>query len=415
MSGQTPLWADVDQAIWLTKRKAGHRRSSGRYPRIWSSATIAELETMVGHYTVREMAEHFHLQYCQVSAKLIGLGYKVTRDVHNPLGRDAYRAAKIIGVPYEWLWKQIRAGKITCERVNRKRYFLRWPLIKALHRRVQRHRDKREKLLDRIKVATISETMFARMINLSLTQTNRYLKGKIVKAWKIPLLYADGAHPDRWEWMVSKPDAERVTKLRQEGRLRLRKKKYREATNRENAKVTKLRKERRLGHRPDLGHRFSCIIPGFLSVAAVSAQAGVSESQVYTHIRTGRLPAKHQQVGNRNYTAVDPVELPKYLKWVKQDWKVKQRGPRPTGRKCERDQVAAAGYLTIMEACKRYPETTEEQLRDAVAHDRIPSKRIGRLIALKQRDVRMFVKIARRWKEMKANARSKSQPVSGPA
>ncbi len=376
-SQPTPLWASVDQAIWLAKRQGPRRR----YRRLWTRDMVADLEAMVGKKTVGEMAEHFGLTLAQISQKLGCLGYKVTRDVHNPLGRNAHAAAKLIGVPYEWLWKQIRAGKVKAPKKDRKDYFLRWREIGRLSRLVAEHVARRERALARIKEPTITRTEFDRMINLSEVQSTRYLKGKIVKAWKVPMPWAGDTNRDRWEWRISKRDAERVTRLRAEGKLQPRRKEFRALVKYENAKVTALRKARRLGTHEELRHKLSCVIPGYYSVAAVAAQAGISVSQ-------------------RTYRAVKPEALPAYLAWVKQDFR-KKCGPIH-GRKSESAQVLAAGYLTVKEACQRYPDLTQARLRDAVQHGRIPSRRIGRMIALKQKDVRRFVKIMRRWAEMKA-------------
>jgi hypothetical protein len=67
--------------------------------------------------------------------------------------------------------------------------------------------------------------------------------------------------------------------------------------------------------------------------------------------------------------------------------------------------VLDAGYLTVVAACKRYPDLSQSQLRSAIQRGQVPHKHIGRMLAMKQKDVRTFVKLTRRWAEMKARGK----------
>lgn len=379
----------VDRATWLAKRQAKpkHRR--------WSKAEVAKLQGMVGHATVAQMAAALGRPAIYVGHKLNMMGYSIPKDVNEPLGLSLRAAAKHLAVPYEWLWRRVKCGEIKAAKKDKKDFLMPWREIRRVERLIAKHQARRERWLAHIKEPTISKKQFDRMIGLSEVQCTRYLKGKIVRAWKIPMPWAEDASRDRWEWRISKADAERVTRLRAEGRLRLRRKDFRKLVAYENAKVTKLRKERRLGKRDDLRHAMSCVVPGCYSIRQVASHVGLSETQVYNHIQNGRLPAEHKRVGNRNYVAIRPEALPPYVAWCKRENKA--TGPI-RGRYAESQRVLDAGYLTIVEACRRYTDLSENQLRWAVTTKRIPSKRIGRMIALKQKDVRTFVKLQRRWR-----------------
>lgn len=384
--------SSVDRAAWLAQRQAPRRQ------RRWSKADLAKLRDMIGQATVAQMAAAFGRPPAQMAHKLNMLGYSIPTDISEPLGLNLRAASKRLGVPYEWLWHRVRRGEIKAPKKDKKDYLMPWREYKRVERQIAVHQARRARWLARIKEPTITKKQFDQMIGLSEVQCSRYLKGKIVRAWKIPMPWAGDTNRDRWEWRVSKRDAERVTRLRAEGKLRLRRKEFRALIAAENAKVTQLRKARRLGKRDDLRHAMSCVVPGCYSIRQVASHVGLSESQVYSHIQSGRLAAEHKRVGARNYVAVRPEVLPAYVAWCKREKKA--TGPIH-GRASESQRVLDAGYLTVVEACRRYPDVTETQLRWAVASKRIPSKRIGRMIALKQKDVRTFVKLQRCWTPVK--------------
>lgn len=393
-----PKSDDLDQALWLAKRQAAPQQRR----RLWTPAKIERLEAMVGQCTLPEMGRELGLPALAVSVRLHQLGYSIPKDVYAPLGRNLHQAARELDIPYEWLWNQARLGKIQAPKIDGKNRLLRWPEFRRLEHQVKQHLARRARVLARIHEPTITKKQFDQMIGLSETQTQRYIVGKIVRAWKVPMKWSESTSPSRLEWRVSKQDAERVTQLRAEGKLRLRRKAFREISRYENSKVVKLRKARRLGQRDELKHALSCVVPGCFTIRQVASHVGLSESVVYTHIQSGRLPVERKRVGSRNYVAIRPEVLPAYVAWAKQAW-VKKAG-KPKGSQTEARRVLDAGYLTVVEACKRYPGLTEPQLRSAIQRKRIPAKHIGRMLAMKQKDVRTFVKLTRRWAEMKARA-----------
>lgn len=387
------MTSSIARAAWLAARQAQARQ------RRWTKQELEQLRAMVGRATVPQMAAAFNRPVPQVAHKLYLLGYSIPADIVEPLGLTLRTAATRLAVPYEWLWKRVRRGDIHAPKKDKKDHLMPWREYRRVERQIAAHQARRARYLARIKEPTITKKQFDQLIGLSEVQCQRYLKGKIVRAWKIPMPWAGDASRDRWEWRISKADAERVTRLRAEGRLRLRRKAFRQLVAAENAKVTQLRKARRLGQRDDLRHALSCVVPGCYSIRQVASHVGLSESQVYSHIQSGRLAAEHKRVGARNYVAVRPEALPAYVAWCKREKKA--TGPIH-GRASESQRVLDAGYLTVVEACRRYPDVTETQLRWAVASGRVPSRRIGRMIALKQKDVRTFVKLQRRWKTAEA-------------
>lgn len=392
-----PKSDDLDQALWLAKRQATPKRR-----RLWTPAKVERLESMVGTRTIPEMSRELGVPVLAIDVRLHQLGYSIPKDVYAPLGIRLRAAAKRLDIPYEWIWNQVRAGKILASKQDGKNYLLRWPEFRRLEHQVQQHLARRARVLARIHEPTITKKAFDQMIGLSETQTQRYIKGKIVRAWKVPMKWSESTSPSRCEWRVSKADAERVTKLCAEGKLRLRRTAFRAISRYENDKVVKLRKARRLGQRDELKHAMSCVVPGCFSVRQVASHVGLSESEVYYHIKLGRLLAESKRVGTRNYIAVRPEALPEYVAWATQEFR-KKCGPI-RGRLSESKRVLDAGYLTVVEACKRYPDLSQSQLRSAIQRGQIPHKHIGRMLAMKQKDVRTLVKLTRRWKETKAHA-----------
>lgn len=392
----TGLWTNIDQASWLVRRQAKRRIKA----RIWTPATVAMLESYVGRLTVHEMARKLGLKYHQIAQKLVARGWRVRRDVHDPLGLNCKRAAMVIGVPYEWLWREIKAGRVKTPRTGHW-YFIRWPEIRRLTRKIERYKAMRQRVLEGIREPVITKTQFDRLLNMSETQTHRYVQSKLVRAWKVPTLLPSIIKRKRWEWLISKADAERIARERAAGTLKFNRR-LREMIRANNRRVTELRKDRRLGTREDLKHRMSCVIPGCYSVTAVAAQAGLTEVSVYSHIRNGRLPAENRQVGSRTYLAVKPEVLPAYLKWARQPTRAKSG--RPKAPSADARKILAMGYLTVAEACRRYTDLSPEALRDAIRKGRVVARHIGRMLAMRQKEVRRYVKIRRRWKEMKAHA-----------
>lgn len=386
----------LDEALWLAKLTAPR----GKRRRYWTAETRRQLEQMIGKFSVNEMAQRLGIPPTIVSTHLNQQGYSISRDIHAPLGINLINASKKLKVPYTWLWHKVKRGELIVKRLNKKDYRLSWRQFKALQREVVAHQRRRERWLAHIKEPVITKKQFDQMIGLSETQAHRYLIGKTVRAWKIPCEWEIGASHKRWEWRVSKADAERVTRLRAEGKLKLGRKEFQKIVKASNAEVARLRRARRLGKRDDLKHRLSTVVPGAYNVRQVASHVGLDEQSVYMHIHSGRLKAVRKKVGRRFYWVIYPEALPPYLEWTK-------RGRRATGpivaRRKEIEAVVAASYLTVKLACAQYPDMPEIKLRAAVQTGRVPSIRIGRMIALKQKDVRTFVKGMRRWKEMQAH------------
>ena len=257
-----------------------------------------------------------------------------------------------------------------------------WKDARAFERQYRRFQQKRAGALARIGERTISAGQFARLVGLSDTQSRRYLQGRIVRAWRVPL---DPAHV---EWRVSLADAKRVKKMREAGRFKLLlgKKAFRIIAERESAKVNRLRLARRAETRDDLSCTLSPIA-GCYTVAQVASHVGLSETQVYNHIALGRLAVKRERVLGQARVGVEPEALPTYLEWCRRETK-------PTGpihpRRSQIERIRKAGLLPLAEAARRYG-VKASTLRSAVHRSGLPHRRIAGMIALKTGDVRRYV------------------------
>lgn len=375
----------TDRALWFSQRQ-----SSAALRRRWRASEIAKLEALVGKLTLPQMAQALGRRENSVASKLQSLGYLIQQDIHQPLGLSAIGLARRLRLPYEVIWRAVRSGQIPAQRLRtHKDYLIRWPAVRRAESHFVRLQQRRERALARLHEPTITKQAFMKLIGLSETHVARYLQGGVVRAWKIPCLYSDvGRH--RWEWRVSRSDAHRVKRLRESGRLRLNTRAYRALQRQNNAHITTLRRERRLGLRAARGPRASVVPSGF-SVGQVAQQANLSESQVYSHVRLGRLKSKRVRVGQRAFIVISPKSLSAYLDWCQRD--VKATGPlRP--RQTQIEQVRRAGRLTVSDAAEKYG-LNRGTLAAAVQRGDLPSETIANLRALRARDVRRYLKHCR--------------------
>lgn len=380
----------LDRATWLAKRQGRKRHSQpGHRKRWWTRPEVARLESLVGKLTPIEMAAALGRTAAQVRQKLMLLGYSIPADLIEPLGLSGAGLSRRLNVGIEIVWTAIQRGQIKAVKKDKKDYLIRWPEVRRYERWLAAVVARRERALARIKVPTITKQAFMRLLGLSETHAARYLLGRVVKAWKIPCHWVNAAH-HRWEWAVSQPDALRVKRLREAGKLRLRQKSYRKIVRAESLAINELKRQRRLGKRDDLKHTLSPVIPGCYTVAQVASRAGLSTEAVYNHIRTGRLAARRVQVGTRNYMAIPPEGVPAYLAWTRR----KVLNPWAERRHTEADRVRAKGLLTIQDAARQFglhPGT----IAAACTSGRLKCRKVGRLRALKECDVRRFAETVR--------------------
>lgn len=277
----------------------------------WMQRDVTALEEMVGRCTPIEMARRLGRSLNSIKCKLAALGYVIGEDVRGPLGLSAIGVARRLGAPYEVVWRMVRAGDAKARRYEgRKDYLIEWPEVRRIERHLAGLRRKRERALARIGEPTITKQEFMRLIGLSETQATRYLQGGIVRAWKVPCKWSTIA-ADRWDWLVSLRDARRAKRQREQGRLRLRKRKYRAMVDQTSARVAELRRAGQIGR--GRRHPRPCPVPGHLSPSQIAEQAGVSHETVARHIRSGRLKAKRVRVGRREFLAVRLKAAQAYL------------------------------------------------------------------------------------------------------
>lgn len=374
-----------DRTGWLAARQTTSIK------RRWHSREIEQLESLVGHATLNQMAAQLERPINSIASKLSQLGYLISKDVHGPLGLSAVGLARRLQVPYEAIYRRVRSGHIPAQRLRQnKDYLIDWPDVRRAERHFARLHQRRAQALARITEPTITKQAFMALIGLAETHAMRYLQGRIVRAWKIPCHWVE-ADRARWEWAVSKKDAERVKLERETGQLRLNTPAYRALQRHTNTEIAVLRRERRLGQRPPRGPR-QCVIPGALSVPQVAHQVGLSDAQVYSHIQLGRLPAERVQVGKRSFSVVRPEALPAYLDWCARE--VKATGPLHP-RQAQIQAVNRAGRLTLTQAAARYG-IKRGTLARAVNRGQVPSETIAGIFALRARDVRHYATQAKR-------------------
>ena len=244
---------------------------------------------------------------------------------------------------------------------------------------MRRLQARRERALARIGEPTITKQEFMRLIGLQETQATRYLQGGIVKAWKIPCRWTEIGR-ERWEWRVSKRDAERVKRRRQGGRLGLHRKKYRAMVDADAARIRVLRRAGRLGRSGRHYGRRHTLKAGCLTIAETAELAGVSPYTVSRHISTGELKAARIRVGGcRVFTSISPSAARAYAARTRPGWR-----PRASvGR------VHRAGRITLREAQARYGVATGT-LAAAARRGALATRKIGGLLAARIADVRRF-------------------------
>ena len=332
------------------------------------------------------------------------LGYAIKDDVQRAIGVNAVEMSKMLGVPYEQVVRDINAGVIKgAFRENRKDFMVPYRSVLLYGKRMQRIRDRRDKAIARIKEETITKQEAMKLIGLSETHITRYMQGKILKAWKIPTMLTE-VTKWRWEWLVSKADAERVRDLRAAGRLhvRMRKKSYRDIVAPDNERVKEIRRAQRAGDHQakPFGPRVRAVVPGWFTVAQVAQQVGISAQQVYSHIENGRLQATSVRVGRRSFRAISPESLEAYKAWHARP--VRATGPMG-GRKKTHERIHRAGFITAKEAAAKFG-VVYGTLIAAVNAGRLEHRRIQGMLAFKPEDVERYLAGMRPRKESNSNA-----------
>lgn len=375
----------ADRVAWAS----GLGRGVARRER-WTPQDDDTLRALVGTCGVLQIAEKIGRSYVSTANRLRRLGYRVRADVQTLIGLPLPDVAKRVGVPDFQIYRDARAGVIPhMVRVDRKMRVVRWPGIEAYRRFIEQRMRRRERVLARIKEPTITKTEAMAVLNLSEIQLTRYLKGGVIKGWKVPAKWTD-ARRSRWDWLVSKADAERVAAKRAAGTLKLRKRGYRKIVERDLEYIRNMRRERRLGTRQVRITR-KCVLPGHMTVAQVAQAIDLGTQQVYAHIKLGRLPVVRVPVGLRPFVCITPEAFEAYREWCARP--VKATGPVVNHRKA-REAVAAKGLLTISEAARLYgikPGT----IRMACRTLRLPHRHIGGLFAIDRGDMELYAKLVK--------------------
>ena len=388
------------QADWLDRR----RRPARREVRRWTQTELHQLESLVGRKSLIEISQRLDRRRSVVASKLQSMGYTISIHVNEPVGLSAKGVSRRLKVTYDQVYRDICAGILPARKDGGKDFMIYWRDVRAYERRVRRIARRRQRVLDRIHEPTITKTELMALLNIKETQATRYLMGGVVKGWKVPAARSGDCPKQRWEWVVSLKDAERVKRLRAAGRLCLRKKAYRTMVRREGERIAQLRRDRRLGKREDLGAPHSPVIEGHYTVRQVAAHTGVSDQQIYQHVASGRLPAKRVRIGTRTFLAVDPADLPTYLEWC-------QRGQMATGPmvgwKTAKARITRLGYLSMAEAAERFG-VSQAALAQACHDGRLKHRKISGLRAVKPADVEAYLARARTQigRRPKSNTRS---------
>jgi AraC-like DNA-binding protein len=385
----------LTRVAWATDKS--RRRAAARR---WTKAEIVRLHDLVGKRNVTAIARELGRSRNAVASKLMQLGYRIKRDVQQPVGLNARELSALIDVPYEQVVRDINAGVIKgAFRESKKDFMVPWRSVRSYENRMQRIRTRREKAIARIKEETITKQEAMQILGLSETHLTRYLQGKIVKAWKIPTIFTT-VTKWRWEWLVSKRDAERVRDLRAAGKLhvRMRKKAYRKIADAANQTVLQMRREQRAGQRSAktlkaFGPR-NAVVPGHYTIAQVAQIVGISTQQVYEHSRNGRLQSASVRVGRRAFRTITPEALEAYKAWHARP--VKATGPMEAWR-TGRNAVHKAGLLTTRESADRYG-LVFGSLVCAARDGRVKHRKIKNLLAFKPEDVEAYAAGMRRRK-----------------
>lgn len=362
------------RTVWLARRGGGRRA--------WTTSELAQLESMVGKRTPLEMSHALNRNYNSVHSKLVQLGYVLSRDVLEPVGLTIAGLVRRLDLPKHIPYRHWRMGLIKATpKAGKKNYLVRWPDVRRYEQYIGQARAARRRALARIGVPTMTKQEFMAFMPLSETQATRYLQHRIVKCWKVPCEFTR-ADRQRWEWVVSKPDAERVKRLRESGQLRLRAMSYRREEWKNRDLVYSLRREKRLGRR-QIGTR-PCIVPGWATVAQVAAKAGLHKESVSSDIEAGILSARHITVGRRHFVAIEPAQLPAYYAWRAQN-KSPHREIRRTVL------VHRAGLLTVTEAANKH-KLLRETLDGRIRSGKLYARQINGLTAVRDADVAAYAR-----------------------
>jgi len=293
----------MDRLLWF----AGHSTSRRR----WTPAEVARLESMVGKLRLPVIAAKLNRPLASVISKLQNLGYSIAEDVNAPLGLNGQGLARRLGLDWMIVIRHIHLGLIPAIRNNKRDFLISWPAVRAYERFIRNHQQRRARALARIPVKTITKQEFMTLIGLKETHATRYLQGGVVKAWKIPTPFTPTSR-NRWEWRVSLPDALRVKRLRESGRLRLGAAKYK-AIVRENQKtITELRRTGRITKRKEGLRPRTATRPNHLTVIEVSRRIGITADTLRARIRRHALPTKATRVGGRVFINIAKRDLPAY-------------------------------------------------------------------------------------------------------
>ena len=383
----------LDRLVLFSARRGNRRRK-------WTRAEVARLHGWVGKLLPSEMARRLNRRQRAVVSKLYALGYRQTADVMLPMGITAIGLAAQLDIPYEVILGDVHRNLLPATKEGGKDYTVRWTHVARYQRRLAARESRRQKYLDRIHERTISKPEFERLIGLSETQSQRYLVGKIVRAWKIPCRWQDSAE-SRWEWRVSLACARRARRRRASGRLRLAHPAYRHLQRRQSREIMRLRRAHRLDLRDDLHKYRSSVRPGHYTLTQVASHVGLCVQAVYGHVRLGRLKTCRILVGRRAFHAVPPSALPAYLAWCRRE-RVATGPLHPRQR--EIVAVHAAGCLTLSEAARRY-RLSYRTLAWRIQTGAIPAIHVGRMLGVHLIDVRRWVKNLRRGKYVYVHTR----------
>ena len=368
----------MSRSNWLTRKLDTTHRNK------WTPSDIERLRSLVGKASIKQIARRLGKNYNSVSSKLMQLGYRV-RDVVWAYGINAIELSRRLGISQCVVWHHVKAKRVKATR-DGKDYIIR-PREEARYTKfIRQQRARKEQALKRIKEPTITKQQLMKLLDLSETHASRYLACGVVRAYKVPTEL--GAAKWRWEWYVSERDAHRIKARRESGKLALRNKKYQAMQKKNNAEITRLRRERRLGLRDERHYRHA-VLPDHFTVAQIARRVHLSESDVYEHVKNKRLPAARTKVGKQEFISIPQSVLPAYETWCSR--LVKATGPLlPHQRQIQ--QIHAAGYLTIVDAAEKFAPVTATALRSAAMDKRIPACKIDGMIALREDDVRQYAK-----------------------
>jgi hypothetical protein len=333
-----------------------------------------QLAGWVGRVQPSIMADRLQRSLSVVLQKLGAMGYDMQADVRQPLGLTATALANRLGIGIEHICGDIACGVLKAHREAKKDFSIAWADVARYEAHIKQLARARGRVMARIKEPTMSKQEAMRELGLSETHIQRYLAGRILKAWKVPCRYTQAAR-QRWEWRVSVASVADIKAKRESGRLRLRKRAYRQLQDATNALVKQLRRQKRLGQRDDLKHPRSALKPGCFTISQIASHVGLSAAQVYEHVQLGRLVAESVRVGTRSFWVVHPDALPTYVAWTQRE--VVATGPVKAWRTML-DKVHRAGRMSLAEAAAQYG-VKRESLAAAAQTGQLKTRRIGKL------------------------------------